>query len=47
MRLPFFCFNPSPRRRAMIQNWRILSKCSGDATNNDGQTNRHTESRSH
>ena len=31
----------------MIQNSRILSKRSGDNTNNDRETNRHTESGSH
>ena len=40
MRLPFFCFNPGPRGLAMIQNSRILSKRSGDNTNNGRETNR-------
>lgn len=41
MRLPFFCFNPGPRRPAMIQNSRILSKGGGDNTNHDREGNRH------
>ena len=41
MRLPFFCFNRGPRGLAMTQNSRILSKGSGDTTNNDRETNRH------
>lgn len=36
-----FCFNPGPRWLVMTQNWRILSKRSGDDTNNDRETNRH------
>jgi len=41
MSLRFFCSNPGPRGLAMIQNLRILSKRSGDNTNNGRETNRH------
>jgi hypothetical protein len=41
MRLPFFGFNPGFRGLAMTRNSRILSKRSGDNTNNDRETNRH------